>query len=185
MKTFKKLAALFLALMMAFTLFACGGKESVEDKGNSDEIKSSNEVEDVLKAYFEAIEKNDADVYLNLLPEKTKTAYTIYEGNDLNAYAESNFSYFFEGFEAEQGSNIRITVNTTEISEMSDSDFEEVKETYEYFDINDIELEKGSMADFEIAVDGDNVKKTGSGEASLIKENGEWKVYKIDWLFEN
>ena len=185
MKVFKQIFLLMLALMIAFTFFACDDKKpNANDDSNSENIKTTNATEDdILKAYFDAIEKTDAETYLELIPEKAKTAYKNYEGNNLNSFAEEKFEYYFEKFEAVCGENIKISVNTTAVSEMSDEEFDEIKETYDYWSLNDIEIEKGSLAEFEIAVIGDNGEGTGSGNAMIIKEDGNWVVYDVKLNF--
>ena len=182
MKTFKKLFALILALMMSLSLFACDSKKDDGDKGEKGEnsAASTNSAEGALKAHFKALEKADADAYIDVMPEHQKLFYD-YESIEENV--EENISERLSYFEDVYGENIKFNININEVKDLKQKALNEIKEYYASEDINYIEIEEGKEIEFDLTIKGASGEDVSTSNATVIKENGEWKVWSIDSAF--
>lgn len=179
MEKLKRIFALSLTLMMAVTFFACNSKESDEDdNGKADKSISVNAPEDAVKAYYKAIEKEDADSYIELMPEINKADY---EKSELEEEIEFGLSELIKFYEEDYGDDIKFEVAIVKVKDLSNKKVKAIKEQYEEnYDFVDVEIDEAKDIDYEITIKGSDDELTGEGTAYVIKENGEWKVYSVE-----
>lgn len=181
MKMFKRISALILTLIMAFTLFACDSKETDDNDEKSSKSISTNSPEGALKAYFKAFETTDTDTYIDLMPELKQAIYNLDENNSIEEEVEEDLKNTLDYYEDEYGKNVKFSLNNIESEEMSGKKLKTIQEAYANdSDLNDIEIEEGAEVDFELSIEGDDGSDKGDGTAYVIKENGKWKVYNLD-----
>lgn len=184
MKTFKRISALLLALMMALTLFGCdGGKSKDDDDDKKSKKSSSSSAEGAVKKYFKAIEETDVDTYIDLMPSTQKHFYKKYYSNTIETQAESELEQYLEDMEAYYGEDLKLTVSDMEVTDMTEDELEEIKDDYARNGGGEENVEDGVKIEFDLDAEGDKGEGNGHGEANVIKEDGKWKIGYMDWDF--
>ncbi len=193
MKTFKKISALLLALMMALTLFGCDSKkaddskEDVKNETSAVENNGSNKItadsaENALEIYFKSIEKCDAENYISVLPEYIKFTVEKYGSfSSLMDAAEKELESTLNELEAEYGKNVKINIDVNKVRKMTDKYHEMIDGFYQQDEsLANVMIEVYMEVDFEITVEGKDGSDEGTGTAYAIKENGEWKIMDVE-----
>ena len=131
-----------------------------------------------LRKYYSAIENQNVNKYITVLPEIEKQTYDVVEGTSLEEEIEEELHSDMENFEGLYGNNVKIKIKITKIDDMTAKELKRIKSDYKVAEIENIEVEDGVEIDFEIEIKGKDDSVEGEGVARLIKENGSWKVYK-------
>lgn len=134
-----------------------------------------------LKDYFKALEKTDVDGYVDLMPEQNKSYYDDDE-DTLEDLVEVILKERLDDYEEDYGNNVKIKIKVTKKEDMTNIFLKEIKEDYKNDDdLKDIEIKAGAEIDFDITIKGKDDEADGDGTAYLIKEDGKWKVYTVEF----
>jgi len=135
------------------------------------------------KKYFKAIQKQNVEDYIELMPSNSK----LYYANEQDLYddVEDNLATTLDYLETEYGKNIKFKLKNIEKDELTNKKFKLITSAYSVNDtLRAIEISKAYEVDFELAVKGKDDDDENDVSLVLIKENGDWKVYEAsDWAF--
>ncbi|MBE6713263.1 MAG: hypothetical protein E7580_07065 [Ruminococcaceae bacterium] len=168
----KKLLALFLALMMVFSMVACSdskGSDTEEDEGYSS-------AEDVAKAWLKAMAKGDADAYLDCTPDFMQDQMAQAYGLDED-YSRSQLKKAMEEeFDAEDAPELGSVKAKVSAEYDEDELGDMLAELAEEFDIEEKDITAAAEVtlEYEYEVDGD--KRDGEEDCTCIEYNGSWFV---------
>ncbi len=167
MKTLKRFSALALALMLAFTLFAC-------DSGDENSLGSSTPEEAVVN-YYKSFEEKNIQAFL----ANTAKAKLTKNGNtEDDAFAILKTSIF--EVEHAYGENFSFTVEATKVEYLLTMDLVRIQKEYgDSAELAGMNVTNGADVVFDITIKGDIKEASGVGRARVILENGSWKVYAL------
>lgn len=139
-------------------------------------VASGTGAKGAVKDYFKAIQTQDVDDYIDLMPETSKLLYLSEE--DLYDDVEQQLHDTVEYLEAEYGKNIKFKVKKIEKEELTNKEKKAIVATYSFSDkLSDIEIKKAYEVDFDITIKGKEDNDTDSGSLVVIKEDSDWKIY--------
>lgn len=134
-----------------------------------------------LKKYFSAIENQNVQKYIAVMPEGEKQIYDIVEGTELEEEVEDKLKDTIESLEEKYGDKIKISLKITKVDDMTSKELKVIKSAYKLDeDLELIEIEEGVEIDFDIEYKGEDDSESGDGVAYVIKEDGKWKVYEVE-----
>lgn len=182
MKTFKRLFALLLALMMTLTLFACDSKGSGDgdDGAENDGPIVANTPEELIALYYSAVEETDIEKGIAVLNEGVLSYYRK-AGKEMENNMKAELTEELAKYEEDYGENIKFEFSVTEQFDMPEEKMADIIEAYtDSYNIDASGIEKGIVVKFDITVKGDRYENDGTGTAYIIKENGQWKIYDLN-----
>ncbi len=186
----QKTIAMLLVLLLCFTLVGCG-----QDK-KADTAEESNPYEEIKKYtsdYWDAYNKEDTNIIMELLPEYV---YEFNKERDVKDYYKGTLK-MDEDMEDEFGSDIEISYTITDTDEYDEEDledfidnmkkaveaWEEREDKIAEFDPDTIE---GVMdVEMDVTISGDKKKKELDHTLRLIKIDGNWYLYESRWTPQN
>ncbi len=135
------------------------------------------------KKYFKAIQKQNVEDYIELMPANSKLYYASEE--DLYDDVEDSLATTMDYLETEYGKNVKFKIKNIEKDELTNKRFKLITSAYSVNDtLKAIEIEKAYEVEFELSVKGKDDDDKSDASLVLIKEDGDWKVYEAsDWAF--
>jgi|GEM_PF-5904191 len=128
-----------------------------------------------VKDYFKAIQTQDVDDYIDLMPETSKVLYSNEE--DLFDDVEQQLHDTVEYLEAEYGKNIKFKVKNIEKDELTNKELKAIIAQYSLIGLGETEIEKAYEIDFDLTVKGKEDSDADSASLVLVNEDGDWKIY--------
>ncbi len=137
-----------------------------------------------LEKYFDSIADRDVKANIAVMPEYYKEQYNNLEDSTIEDEVEQDLKDELEEYEEEYGHNIKFKLKVVDKEEITNNELKEIKERYEFKNLDVDKIKKGVEIDFEITVKGKDGEDEADGTAVLIKEDGKWKVYKVHFDFD-
>ena len=149
-----------VALIVVLVLLLGGGAEGTAKK--------------FLEAYFDG----DGETAYALMSEYAKDESDIDE-DEFVERIEEFADMLLENAEEEYGDNIKFTVTVTDSEKLDDNDLEDLFGD-DYEDImEDNDITEAVLVEAEVEVKGDDDSDSDEAELYMVKENGQWKVFRM------
>lgn len=152
--------AVVVAIVVTVVLLLGGGAEGTAKK--------------FLEAYF----NGKGETVYALMSEYAKDESDIDE-DEFVERIEEFADMMLENAEEKYGDNIKYTVTVTDSEKMDDNDLEDLFGD-DYEDImEDNDITEAVLVEVEVEVEGDDDSDSDEAEVCVVKENGQWKVFRM------
>jgi hypothetical protein len=191
LKTFKRISAVILSLIITLAFAACGDK-SAEIRTDADAANTavntdsgdefeSNGAAQAVKAYFRTVEITDTPAFISLLPEFDMLLYKSTPDVDAQSVINDSLKAKLNRYEEKYGVGITFDITVIKVESVTDKVLDSIRQIYaENTELADIVIGEGTEVEFEITVKGSDGEAKGNGEAHAIQENGVWKIHNMN-----